>query len=392
MKKQLLIAVFATTQLFIAVRLSAQVSINTDNSAPDNSAMLDVKSITKGFLPPRVALTAINSADPVTSPAAGLLVYNTSTAGTPPNNVVVGYYFWNGTKWIPVVAPQGTNAGDMLYWNGTQWVSIPAGSNGQVLTFNNGVPTWGGVQIPIVSTTAMSNITGNSANSGGNVTSDGGSPVTARGVCWCISPNPTTANSFTTDGSGTGSFVSNLTGLAVSTLYYVRAYATNSAGTSYGNQVSFTTLQFYIGQSYGGGIIFYIDVSNQHGLIAASSDQSTGAQWGCWMTFIGGTSIAVGTGQANTTIIVNGCNQAGIAARICDQIVLNGYSDWYLPSLGELNLMYQQKNVIGGNPYNTYWSSSEYSAFNAYVQDFSNGVQGNSAKNNTLYVRAIRSF
>jgi hypothetical protein len=392
MKRQIFFTIFVATQLFVAIHLSAQVGINTDNSAPDNSAMLDVKSTTKGFLPPRVALTAINSANPVTAPATGLLVYNTASAGTPPNNVIVGYYYWNGAKWIAVVAPQGANAGDMLYWNGTQWISIPAGSNGQVLTFNNGVPTWGGVQIPIVSTTAISNITGNSANSGGNVTSDGGSPVTARGVCWNITSNPTTSDNHTTDGSGTGSFVSNLTGLSVSTLYYVRAYATNSAGTSYGNQVSFTTLQFYIGQSYGGGIIFYIDITNQHGLIATSSDQSTNAQWGCWGNFIGGTSTNIGTGQANTTAIINGCGAEDIAADICDDLVLNGYSDWYLPSKDELNQMYIQKNVIGGNPYSTYWSSSEYSAFNAYVQDFSNGVQGNSAKNNTLYVRAIRSF
>ena len=83
--------------LFISMGLSAQnVGINADGSAPDASAMLDVKSSTKGFLPPRIALTATNSASPVTSPVAGLLVYNTATAGTTPNNVVPGYYYWNG--------------------------------------------------------------------------------------------------------------------------------------------------------------------------------------------------------------------------------------------------------------------------------------------------------
>ena len=120
----------------------AQMGVNTDNSAPDPSAGLDVKFTSKGFLPPRVALTSINSALPVATPAVGLLVYNTATAGTAPNNVLPGYHCWSGTKWIPVVAPQGANVGDMQYWNGMQWVSIPVGSNGQVLTLNNGVPAW----------------------------------------------------------------------------------------------------------------------------------------------------------------------------------------------------------------------------------------------------------
>lgn len=120
----------------------AQVAVNTDGSLPDNSAMLDVKSTSKGLLPPRISLTAINSALPVTAPVAGLLVYNTAVAGMSPNNVLPGYYFWDGTKWIPFSPPQGTNAGDMLYWNGTQWVDVPVGSNGQILTLTNGVPTW----------------------------------------------------------------------------------------------------------------------------------------------------------------------------------------------------------------------------------------------------------
>ncbi|MCX6322234.1 MAG: fibrobacter succinogenes major paralogous domain-containing protein [Bacteroidia bacterium] len=92
-----------------------------------------------------------------------------------------------------------------------------------------------------VETNPVTNITSTTATSGGNVKSDGGFSVTARGVCWSTSSNPTTANSKTTDGNGTGLFPSNLTGLTANTLYYVRAYATNSIGTAYGTQVSFTT-------------------------------------------------------------------------------------------------------------------------------------------------------
>ena len=94
---------------------------------------------------------------------------------------------------------------------------------------------------PTVTTTAISSITPNSASSGGNVTSDVAVYVTARGVCWNTSTNPTTSNSHTSDGTGTGSFTSSITGLNPGTTYHVRAYATNTDGTSYGNEVTFKT-------------------------------------------------------------------------------------------------------------------------------------------------------
>ena len=97
---------------------------------------------------------------------------------------------------------------------------------------------------PLALTTAsVSAITYLTATSGGNITSDGGLAITSRGVCWSISRNPTTDDSKTVDGSGTGIFSSNLTGLTPETPYYVRAYATNSEGTTYGDEVSFTTGQ-----------------------------------------------------------------------------------------------------------------------------------------------------
>ena len=96
---------------------------------------------------------------------------------------------------------------------------------------------------PTILTTAITNKTTTSASSGGNITSDGGSAITARGVCWSISQNPTTSDSKTTDGIGAGIFTSNITGLTANTTYYVRAYAINSQGTAYGAQESFTTSQ-----------------------------------------------------------------------------------------------------------------------------------------------------
>ena len=100
-----------------------------------------------------------------------------------------------------------------------------------------------------LTTLPIGNITDISASTGGNITNDGGTPITQRGVVWGTSPSPTTANNSTTNSSGTGSFTSNLTGLTSNTTYYVRAYATNSAGTAYGNELSFTTT------AGGGGIV-----------------------------------------------------------------------------------------------------------------------------------------
>ena len=100
-----------------------------------------------------------------------------------------------------------------------------------------------------ITTTATTSITVSTAVSGGNVSNDGGTLVTQRGICYSTSPSPTTANTTIISGSGIGSFSSNLNSLTANTNYYVRAYATNSAGTAYGNEVSFTTT------AGGGGIV-----------------------------------------------------------------------------------------------------------------------------------------
>lgn len=107
--------------------------------------------------------------------------------------------------------------------------------------------------LPTVSTSSIIDITQNSATSGGNVTDEGGAEVTVRGICWSTSPNPTISNFFTTDGSGSGLFTSLLTGLSENTIYYLRAYATNSVGTAYGNELFFTTLQ----TSQVSGYVYY---------------------------------------------------------------------------------------------------------------------------------------
>jgi len=106
---------------------------------------------------------------------------------------------------------------------------------------------------PTVTITEATNVTANSATVGSTITADGGTEVLSRGVCWNINGNPTISDTKTTDGKGMGSFTSSLTGLTASTTYYVRAYATNSEGTAYGNQISITTI------SNSGGTVTDID-------------------------------------------------------------------------------------------------------------------------------------
>jgi hypothetical protein len=185
----------------------------------------------------------------------------------------------------------------------------------------------------------------------------------------------------------------DISGLVSNTYYHFRIKVEKNSEWTYGNDLSFKTLDgtLHIGQTYQGGKIFYIDGTGQHGFIAAPYDQTSEATWGCVDQLIG-TATALGTGQANTTAIVNACSEAGIAARICDDLVLNGYSDWFLPSQDELNLLYPIKNLIGGFQPAGYCTSSEKNAHNGWIQLFNSGQLYWQDKWYKNYVRAIRAF
>jgi len=157
--------------------------------------------------------------------------------------------------------------------------------------------------------------------------------------------------------------------------------------------------QLGVGTYYRGGIIVYIDDANRHGLIAAPEDQSTGIQWhnGEYMN-IGAIGRNMGTGKLNTQKIVQVQGMGNYAAKICDDLVLNGYDDWYLPSKDELDMIYQNKDAIGGfknisttSAFN-YWSSSEDTRTVAWCQRFDNGKAESHYKNETFGVRAVRIF
>jgi hypothetical protein len=223
----------------------AQQGVGFGTTTIDASAMLEVKATNKGLLPPRVALTSITDVATINSPAAGLVVYNTATAGTTPNNVTPGYYFFTGINWLKI-GTSGNNAGDMQYWNGKQWVILPAGLHNQELSICSGVPSWGNCPgnsaLPTVITTTIASIQGIIATCIGNVTASGGTTVLARGICYSRVANPTIADSTIFDDStGTGLFVSQTLHLAENTNYHVRAFATNATGTAYGADLLFTT-------------------------------------------------------------------------------------------------------------------------------------------------------
>ncbi|MDB9883967.1 DUF1566 domain-containing protein [Cyclobacteriaceae bacterium] len=322
------------------------------------------------------------------------------------------------TAYADAVLQPGTATGQMNYWNGSAWVVVAPGTSlpgnqAQTLVFCNGVPTWGtcpAVVPTLSSTTAASSITGTTSSNGGVISNDGGASVTARGVAWSTSTAPTISDSYTTDGTGTGTFTSSLTGLTPGTTYYVRAYATNSVGTAYGAEVSFTTAAFSgsIGDAYQGGKVAYILQSGDpgyvagevHGLIAATSDQSTGIIWNNDGTKAtrGATGIVIGTGLANTNAIINkqGEPATSYAAGLARAYTGGGYTDWYLPSKEELNKLYINRVAIGGFANAWYWNSTEYnlSVFTfGWCQNFNNGNQD--AFNDVTWavnVRAIRAF
>ena len=206
---------------------------------------------------------------------------------------------------------------------------------------------------------------------------------------------------------GGGGFTAKISGLTIRCKYSIACYATNNAGTSYSTDslknpvdIKFTT-KLDIGESYGGGIVVYLmqpgdttyDANLQHGLIAATSDQSSAAKWTDANQLLACKALGVNLlqGKSNTDSIIKYYpSPITTAASIAKAHRGGNYSDWYLPNQNELNKLFKSGIANGSK---LYWSSSELEYYlYAYLQNFFNGFQYGTDKRNTNSVRAIRAF
>jgi hypothetical protein len=319
---------------------------------------------------------------------------------------------WSNDNYYLKVGMDAAGGTNFLTMGTTQLLSVPYALYAKSAGSVSGTGSGGGNLIfPTITTNAVTDITSNSARLGGVISNANGNQIMEKGIVYSTSPNPTIQSIKIVIGSGAGA-LDTLISLGMydddsdfnphllnsNTTYYVRAYAiTENNISAYGNEVSFTTLP--TGQTGpGGGIVFFDKGNNSGGwqyLEAVPSDHSTLIEWGCYGTSILGTQLSVGNGEANTALIVAGCNETTFAAKLCADLTLGGQNDWFLPSRDELNLMYRNLHVNGVGGFdvsNLYWSSSEVDSFNAWYFVFYNGYAGYSDEDSTYYVRAVRAF
>ncbi len=149
----------------------------------------------------------------------------------------------------------------------------------------------------------------------------------------------------------------------------------------------------YVGERFGGGVVFIVNASGRHGLIADTADLGIYTWYNNGYVITGASGNVIGTGQANTQKIVAAQGSAGsYAALACVTSKRSGYTDWFLPSKAELLAMYDTKDLIGGFTDGFYWSSSEKTISTAWEQGFQDGFRNYYYKCTRDYVRAVRVF
>jgi hypothetical protein len=153
----------------------------------------------------------------------------------------------------------------------------------------------------------------------------------------------------------------------------------------------------HVGESFGGGVIFYVDISGQHGLIAATSDISDGIRWDDGSnadTYVNSTLLFSGDNNTDQLVAIYG--DGDYAAKLCKDLELNGFDDWYLPSKSELEELYEYRVQVGGFADDYYWTSSENSnedyRFLAFRVHFGTGLSSTFYKDFEARVRPIRVF
>ncbi len=205
------------------------------------------------------------------------------------------------------------------------------------------------------------------------------------------------------DGSSLNVTINNPVNTSEIGYYYV-TYTTTNENLTVELKRKVTVLA-NVGQIYKGGMFFsYLKSGDEgfiegeiHGLLCSNSDQSAGTTWGCQGVNILTSDIS-GAGSTNTLAIENTCSEANIAAKICSNLSLNGYSDWYLPSRTELHQMYQNLHLNGLGNFsittgdNFYWSSSQFNNMSAWYSYFAVNDEVAGSKTGSFRVRAIRKF
>jgi len=262
---------------------------------------------------------------------------------------------------------------------------------------------------PVISTASVTDIFGTNANSAVLVTSNGGAEITELGLVLSTKSNPTISDRFYAGVSSSAKIL--LSKLTYDSTYYIRAYAKNKVGITYGNEVNFTTV-YRVGETGpAGGIIFYDQGSKKNGwryMETTLKDIDIVAPGGCYMTVNINTDSAIGTGLENTNKIIELCNESGISARIVKNFTLNNFKDWFLPSFYEIielfnsnpnssspnkaqYVQYVQQGKIGyGYQTSTFQgivSQANMNFGNYWVQTWTN-----SGRNGDHYVRPVRRF
>jgi hypothetical protein len=356
--------------LFFASTAYAQVGVGVPAENMHPSAELEVKSTTKGFLPPRMTNA---ERDAIATPATGLLIYQTDAVANNPT----GLYFYDGTAWRNGTAVQGIKGdkGD----TGAQGLQGQVGAQGQKgdtgLKGDRGDTGAQGLQ----GANGLPGAAGTKGDKG-----DKGE-TGAQGLQGLPGAAGTKGDKGDRGDRGeTGA--QGVQGDKGETGAIGPKGETGPAGSGSAH---------YIGEDYGGGIVFYVYDGGQHGLIAAPADQSTNIKWSytfLFSTFKKAVRDGVGAGKFNTERI-NTENLEDYAADLCANYRGGNYGDWYLPSKYELNLLYLQKTVVGGFSPRNYWSSTEYDNVSAWVQFFGYGGAFFTDKNSPdVSARAIRAF
>jgi hypothetical protein len=321
-----------------------------------------------------LSATSVNAATSISSDGGATITAKGVVWGTSVNpTIALTTKTSNGTGTSAFTASITSLVASTLYYVR----AYATNANGTVYGSQQSFTTLGAV--PTLTTTTVSGISLNAANTGGNITADGGTTITSRGLCWSTSSNPTIQDNKLTNGNGSGTFTINLTGLQGGTTYYVRAYATNAAGTGYGNLIIFNTSTLALGVTYLGGKVAYIFQSGDvgyvagqtHGFIIMSHNMGMQVKYsnnGAYSF----TSMNFGTGKNNTSILFNLTTTGLNAAKYVYNVLYDGYNDWYIPSYYEWNKIapnWAQLGLADG----IYHSSSERDAGYYFTMAFFGG-------------------